>query len=207
MDLLIRINIDGNQAFVSQAERPETEPMTTPKQFLFDVEKMIDFGAHSREFIEFLFEHHMEELIRSNLKKLLQNGMKLRDLFDCEEKTVKDKTPQEITALLNWYIDHIGDLGEGRDPHTYLTALIGRLNLDKYEEGCFILRATEMAYANGQMDGLTCACYYYTYKHDFDEDVYIDLSEKDSSGYREMLDILDRYFSDDYDDFEEEEDY
>ena len=188
-----------------QSEKPEIESNPIPSEPVCDIEKMIDFGAHSREFIDYLFQCHREQVARDNLTKLLNNGMKLDTLFDFEIKNIKGKAPEEVSAIVNYYINHMDTLSSREydwrldpQPLDLCSDLIWNTDLDEQLRLGLILRATIQAKKLGLVDGQCCAEHYFSYLHSYDKDAGLSLFEGYTPYVEEVERIREDYFSDDF---------
>ncbi len=183
-------------------------------EFSLSIEKMIEFGAHSREFIEFVFQNRKEQSLRDNIAKLMQNGMRLADLLDYEQESIKDRTPDEKRDIISGYINGMSSLLDPKEkgwyakrhPYRFCADLIQNADLDEDMEEDFIICALEWARKLHYMDGPACAEQLFLYRHRDDEDAELDLHDGYTPYTEEVERITDCYFSgiDDYEEFDDD---
>lgn len=172
----------------------------------FEIERMIEFGAHSREFIDYAFDCHKEWVIRNNLPKLLKNGLSCYSFLNLEKEAAKGKTSAEVESILDWYVEHLEYLNKDDDAYIAdsLIRLLIEISLDADLEGNWALRLYMAAHEKELLDPWSCAEGYFLYRHRDDEDAHYSLIEKESWCLEEVDSIFDAYFSFPDDEDEEE---
>ena len=201
--------------YIADASQAQTSTPTAETEISCSIERMIDFGAHSREFIGFIFALKKEGLLRNAIAKLVKNGMNLEVLLDYEKRTIKDKMPEEKRDIINGYINSMSDLVRPEEKELYLKTspyrfcadLILSAGLDEDAEEYLILSSLHRAKDLLQMDGSTCAEYLFSYRHRNDVDADLELYEGYTPYVEEVERICELYFPDDYDDEYEFHDY
>ena len=173
----------------------------------FEIERMIEFGAHSREFIDYAFDCHEEWVIRNNLPKLLKNGLGRYSFLNLEKEAAKGKTPVEVESILDWYVKHLEYLKKDDDIYIAdsLIRLLIEMGFDADLEGNWALRLYMSANEKELLDPRSCAEGYFLYRHRDDEDAHYSLIEKELWCLEEVDSIFDAYFSFPVDDEDEEE--
>jgi len=193
--------------------KPEAEK-DIPDTTTCEIERMIEFGAHSRGIFGYAFDCHKENVVRENLPKLIGYGRNdYSDLLDSEIAAFNGKVHKDAEASFGWYIEHLEyicpkeDYGDSDEYDKYRSAdrircLARTLSEDLRVSDDWILRLFISAYKKGLMSSEECASSYFSYCHPCDDDGFYydyDYSYDTEEEWREaeLWHIRDTYFPDD----------
>ena len=188
--------------------KPEAEK-DIPDTTTCAIERIIEFGAHSRGLFGYAFACHKENVVRENLPKLIgYDGDDYYELLDSEISAFKGKVHDDTEASFGWYIEHLEYIcPKDYDSDEYdkcrsanrIQHLARTLSEDLRMSEDWILRLFISAYKKGLMSSEECANSYFSYCHPCDDDGFYydyDYSYDTEEEWREaeLRHIRDTYF-------------